>query len=604
MVLLDKKLQTQTLVGGVTAFMLLVFVPHATAREPIPVSKDRSPVDLAIVADGTLLVTANQASSSVSLVDIVSGSVLDEITVGRRPEYISCTPDGKSILVSCSAGGVVDVLTIEDGKLRVDVSIPVGFHPHGLAITKDSRTAYVALTAANQVGVIDLAERKLEATITVGRWPRYLALGADDARLAVGTSGDRGITIIDTQRREALFIERFLGLNIGHLQGTSDGQYVYFPWVMYRQNPITPENIRLGWVLATRVARMRVDQQSRREALSLDPPGKAVADPFGLALTRDDSWLIVSASGTHELLVMRTSDLPLEEYGGTDHLPDALRRDRERFDRIELGGRPMGLRIAADDRTAFIANYLRNSVQVVDIVDRKILRELPLGGPDTPSLARKGEAIFYDGQRSLDQWYSCHTCHYNGGINAERMDTMNDGTRFTFKMVLPLYDVRHTGPWTWHGWQQDLHDAMQASMTTTMQGPQPSAEDVDALLAFLDTLEPLPNPFRNSDGTLTEAAERGRQVFEGPAGCASCHSGKHFSDGQLHDVGLGSSSDKYPTFNTPTLQGVYERVKLLHDGRAKSSEEVLTGPHDPAVISGQPLSDEERRDLIEYLKSL
>ena len=49
-----------------------------------------------------------------------------------------------------------------------------------------------------------------------------------------------------------------------------------FPWMVYRNNPITAGNIRLGWVLASRIARVRLDGPARREAMSLDPQGKAI----------------------------------------------------------------------------------------------------------------------------------------------------------------------------------------------------------------------------------------------------------------------------------------------------------------------------------------
>ena len=43
----------------------------------------------------------------------------------------------------------------------------------------------------------------------------------------------------------------------------------------------------------------------------------------------------------------------------------------------------------------------------------------------------------------------------------------------------------------------------------------------------------------------------------------------------------------------------------LHDGRARTLEEVLKGAHDPVKLSGRgELTDAERSDLIAYLKSL
>ena len=86
---------------------------------------------------------------------------------------------------------------------------------------------------------------------------------------------------------------------------------------------------------------------------------------------------------------------------------------------------------------------------------------------------------------------------------------------------------------------------------------------------------------------------------------ATCHSGPHFTDGQIHDVGLGSTRDRYKGYNTPSLRGVYQKVKLLHDGRADSLRDVLTGPHAPENVAGSgQLTDDEVTDLLAYLKSL
>jgi DNA-binding beta-propeller fold protein YncE len=532
--------------------------------------------------------------------------VLDEVGVGRHPIGIAILPDGKTLLVSGHYSGDVTILEVADGKLKKAGQIEVGFQPHGIAVTPGGKTAYVACTANAQVAVVDLQSNKVNDRIDVGRWPRHVAISPDGSRLAVGTSGDRGVTIIDTQARKALYQEQFVGLNIGHMQVSRDGQYVWFPWMVYRNNPITAANIRLGWVLASRIARVRLDGPARREAMSLDPQGKAIADLEGLALTNGESRLVVSASGTHELLVYRTEGLPLKDYGGSDHIDPELLKDSERFYRIELGGRPMGLKIGRNDRTVYVANYLDNAVQVVDLDARKLVHTIPLGGANESSLARRGETIFYDARRSLDQWYSCHTCHYEGGTNSVPTDTLNDGSPFTLKTVLPLYNLHETGPWTWHGWQTDLSGAMKKSLQDTMLGPAPTDNDAAALLAYLSSMEPPPNPFRRKDGSLSAAAERGKLVFESDkAACASCHSGPHFTDGQVHDVGLGSPRDRYKGFNTPTLRGVYLKVKLLHDGRSESLLDVLTGPHSPEKVSGQrPLEQAELSDLVEYLKSL
>ena len=151
----------------------------------------------------------------------------------------------------------------------------------------------------------------------------------------------------------------------------------------------------------------------------------------------------------------------------------------------------------------------------------------------------------------------------------------------------------------------DFRDALQKSMTDTMLGKEPTNEDVDAMAAFVETLTLPPNPHRES-GRLSAPAARGEAVFQSDkAGCAQCHPAPAFTDGLTHDVGLGAPTDVYGEYNTPSLRGVYDRVRLLHDGSAKSLEDLLSGPHNPSRVTGMgQLSADDLRDLIAYLESL
>ena len=578
----------------------------AAEASPLEPESNRSPVDLAIFSHGKWLVTANETSDSVSLVRVADGHVLCETPCGDHPSAVAISGD-RWVLVSGSYSGDVTLLAVVKDRLEEVARIQVGYEPHGIAVSPDGSQAFVALAAGAQVAQIDLAQQKVTRRIPVKRWPRYLALTPDGKRLAVGCSGDERVVVVDTLSGKTLYERRLIAsVNMGHMQCSADGKHVYFPWMVYRQFPISRLNITQGWVLASRIARVDMTESKPYEKFSLDPRGQAIADPHGMALSPDGSRLVATAAGTHELLLYRLAALPFRDFGATtDHIDRRLLQDKDAFDRVPLGGRPMAVRFAADGKTVYVANYLRNSVQVVDTVAKEVVHEFSLGGPAEPSLARRGAAIFYDGERSLSQWYSCHSCHYNGGTNSRAMDTLNDGSQFTAKTVLPLYDLDKTGPWTWHGWQTDLDSAMQKSLTVTMQGREPQGDDTEALLEFIKTLQRPPNPYRQDESTQAAIA-RGEKVFaSGKAGCSQCHNGPYFTDGKVHDVGLGSEKDQYDGYNTPSLTGAHRKVRWLHHGRAKTLEAVLTKYHAPQDVTGAgELTAEELADLIAYLRSL
>jgi mono/diheme cytochrome c family protein len=111
-----------------------------------------------------------------------------------------------------------------------------------------------------------------------------------------------------------------------------------------------------------------------------------------------------------------------------------------------------------------------------------------------------------------------------------------------------------------------------------------------------------------------DAARRGRAVFNGAARCASCHLGGALTDvnaGRLHSpesVGqdptyaLRTATKLYRTtplrglWHPPQLQGPY-----FHDGSAATLDEVVSHYEERFGFS---LTERQRRDLVEYLKTL
>ena len=591
------------------AFSLVLVASLAIADEP-----DRSPIALALNASGSRLLVANQTSGSISWVDTRAGRVLRETKTGDRPSGVAISPDGTIGVVAHWYGYDLAILDLREDRAAVVGRVEVGPEPRGVVIASDGRNAYVAVGASNEVVRVDLSDRKVTGRLEVGREPRGLALSPDGSRLVAANARGQSVSVVDLGR---FVVERTLTMQADNLRQVAvspDGRYAYVAAMNNRGFATTRNNIDLGWVLGQRVERVLLDGSEPAECVSLDPKGAAAGDAHGFAFGQGGKLLAVSCGGTHEVMLLLDDDKPLTWRNGVgrDIIEAGLLQDQKRFRRVALGGRPAELAFDPDGKTLYVANYLTNAVQVVDTETAKLARTIPLGGPESPSMVRRGEALFHDATRSLNNWYSCNTCHSDGHTNGLDFDTLNDGWQDTSnthlrsrKKVPTLRRVALTGPWTWHGWQDKLDDAMVESFTKSMQGKRPAKDEVDALVAYLATLEFPRNPHREADGTLSPAARRGETLFRSQkANCASCHSGPEFTDGKSHDLGLNERGDVYKGHNPPSLLGAYDKDPYLHDGRAKTLRATLSGDHAPETVGGGPISESELDDLIAYLKSL
>ncbi len=134
--------------------------------------------------------------------------------------------------------------------------------------------------------------------------------------------------------------------------------------------------------------------------------------------------------------------------------------------------------------------------------------------------------------------------------------------------------------------------------------------------SFVEAIPLRPNRYRLPDGQLTPAQERGKAIFERttrkdgspiPAGdqCFVCHSGRHYTSGAMSDVGTGKPTDRSPLLDVPHLTNIAYSAPYLHDGSARSLEEIWTvfNPNDKHGVTND-LTKDELNDLIEYLKTL
>jgi len=150
----------------------------------------------------------------------------------------------------------------------------------------------------------------------------------------------------------------------------------------------------------------------------------------------------------------------------------------------------------------------------------------------------------------------------------------------------------------------------------------------EALATFERTIVSADAPFdhwiEGEESAISEAAERGFDLFNGKAQCAQCHSGWNFTGGAFYDIGEAADNDigrgrifanspkLQHAFKVPTLRDVTRRAPYMHDGSVAtlkpvielSDTEGMRRPSRSELIKPLNLTAQEKSDLLAFLATL
>ena len=556
---------------------------------------------ISITPDGTTVFVVNPDSGSVSALDTASETKLDEIIIGRDPRILAVGPDGQRLYVTSQASATLTILDTQ--PFSILTTLRVGPEPYGVVADPNGHLVYVAASGADQIDVVDTELAQVVDTIPVHARPKGLAISQDGTRLYVTHFLSGTVSVIDLESRSVrAVISTGPESNIAQrivLHPTNNRAYL--PHIRSNvSNPHPLFDTTLFPVVS--VIDVATEQHLLTERLELSVVDRPVNLPFDLALSSDGQQAHIVYLGSGDMSVI---DL----------------ESRQVIAHIEVGDGPRGLVLTPDDRTAYVANSLSDDVSVVDLSTFEEVTRIPVTtSPLSPQLKR-GKLLFISSRStrvSRDRWMSCESCHADGEQDG-RTWQFPDGPRNTTN----LRGLAHTHPLHWSADRDEVQDfeftirELQAGTGLIEDGePQPElgqpnagrSADLDALAAFVESLQPKPSPFRLTDGTLTPAARRGQAVFHrADVGCAECHVPPLFTDLLLHDIGTSSGPGELlgPAFDTPSLRGIWHTAPYLHDGSAPTLRDMLV-TQNPTDRHGHTahLSERELQDLVAFLLSL
>ncbi len=183
---------------------------------------------------------------------------------------------------------------------------------------------------------------------------------------------------------------------------------------------------------------------------------------------------------------------------------------------------------------------------------------------------------------------ACVSCHPAGRDDGHVWRFANTGKRRTQSLAGTLAG---TAPYHWDGTMQDLNVLMAEVFTDRMSGGELSFGYRNAFSSFLLSLPAPPA------APLTDAAERGRLLFETVGGCSGCHGGPSYTNNTTVEVGTGGA------FQVPSLIGIGARAPYMHDGCAKNLAERFDAKCG-GDAHGETLTVEQQSQVIAYLQTL
>jgi len=585
------------------------------------------PVSIAVRPDGKEVWVANHVSDSVSVIDNDPGSPTYLYVIATIQEF---DPETKAT--------------------RFDEPVGIAF--------AGSDKAYVALSSENEIAVIDVSARKITKRLKItAQDPRAIKVRGDrlyvipfESNNKTQLSGgrkkdidgdlvtfdiwehsvrhnnilslghvtdivkhpevpDRDLYVFDTKTDTLIKTVDTLGTLLYGLTVDSKGR------VFIAQTDARNEvNGRAGTkkhglaelgnrAFLNQITSVQISGEGvKAEFFDLEPlppndpeADQALATPFAIQVSDDDSTLVVSAAGSDKVFTV-------------DAKTGAV------LGRVEVDAVPRGIALTSEENgkasKAWVLNAVANTVSLVDVSNPASLNSeatIPLEDP-TPPTFKRGRIAFNTAKASSTRSFSCASCHPDGHTDqllwVLKTPIVTGGDQIMPRSTMPIRGLRDTAPFHWDGIPGDpyggnnsanlrshvepnanleepesatrhlIDGGLAATMmrvgdeTTNDEGKAGllSAAERDDMAKFLLHVTYPPAQKRAYTNELSERAEEGFELFhiigneEGKPQrnvCGNCHRMPHWVSTNTPGSGM----------DAPTWRGAYDRFLILPQGR-------------------------------------
>ena len=170
--------------------------------------QDRTHV-LAISPDRNRIFTSNINSDSINILERVGDPpdwTSTVVKVGKGPEGIDVSPDGKEVWTSHTADGAVSVIDVATKKVTHTLNLNM-VRANRLKLTPDGKYVLISDARGGKLLVLDAATKKEIKRIDIGRGPTGIIMVPGGKQAIIAISGDNSLAYFDLKTLEVT--ERF-----------------------------------------------------------------------------------------------------------------------------------------------------------------------------------------------------------------------------------------------------------------------------------------------------------------------------------------------------------------------------------------------------------
>ena len=564
---------------------------------------------------GDELVVANRAAQQLVKLSADGTSIEQSLKLASAVTDLVQLPDG-DLWVACE-GNTGWLYKVDGERFAVQRKVESGATPSAVVYNAKSGSLWVAQRYGGELWEVDVTTGELLAKVKVGREPVDMISFAGDKFLLVANNLPEmsavenhvaaQLDIVDVEQRKVT--SRILlpngSTDVKSVAMDKKGEYAYVTHLLARYQLPTSQLDR-GWMSTNALSIIDLKAQQWLTTVLLDTPQKGAANPWEVCVTPDNKEILVAASGSQEVVVINREALHLKldkAKAGEQVTPSMDEWDNIPNDAGFLYGirefiptSGKGVRsVVANDEMIYAANYY--TAEVVAISRKDHSKQLSsLGTSLTATVVGRGDMYFHDATLCYQTWQSCATCHPNDGrVDGLNWDLLNDGMGNP-KNTKSLLLSHQTAPCMATGIRADAETAVRAGVKYILFAANVEEDIYVAMDEYLKAQKPVPSPYLQK-GKLSASAKRGKVIFDRE--CASCHSGKYYSDFKQYDVKWSQGADKGRKMDVPHLNECWRTAPYLYDGRSATIEDMLKihGPHNAT-------SPQELQDLAEYVLSL